>query len=147
MSDYYPPPSFYFQVTVGDLDSGSDVAFQEASGLDMQWGTEDIREGGQNQYVHRVPTVPTHSNLLLKRGLVTGVSPLTAWCRGTLTGNLATPIRPQRVVVKLLNANGAPLKTWTLLEAWPVKWSISEFQSQESRLAIESLEFSYSTII
>jgi len=55
-------------------------SFQEVSGLNVKLGTEEVPEGGENRYVHRLPTVPKYENLVLKRGLLKG-SPLIDWVR------------------------------------------------------------------
>jgi len=142
---YYPPASFYFQLQFANISAGQDNAFQEAAGLSVEWEMEEYREGGQNQYRHQLPTVARHGNLVLRRGFVSASSPLAAWCSAALAADFSTPIQPQGVLLSLLNADGTPLAAWSLLDAWPVKWSMSEFKAQESALAIETLEFAYST--
>ena len=65
-SIYVPPPVFAFRVDIDGAES--DTSFQEVSGLEVQFETEDVVEGGQNRFVHRLPTRTKYSNLLLKRG-------------------------------------------------------------------------------
>jgi phage tail-like protein len=141
---YYPPPSFYFQLQFTNISPGKDNAFQEATGLSVEWQLEEYREGGQNQYLHRLPTVAKYGNLVLKRGFVSATSPLATWCNASLAADFSTPIQPQGVTLTLFDADGNPLAVWSLLEAWPVKWSMSSFNAQANALAIETLEFAYS---
>lgn len=141
---YYPPVGFYFQVQFDGIRTTLDNAFQEASGLAVEWELEEIREGGQNMYKHKLPTVLKYSNLVLKRGFVSSNSALATWCNTSLATDLSTPIQPRDVLLSLLNSQGTPLAAWSFLEAWPVKWSMSNFNAQESALAIETLEFAYS---
>jgi phage tail-like protein len=113
-NDFYPPPGFYFQLQFEGMASGMDNAFQEASGLTAEWEVEEVREGGQNQYKHRLPTVLKYPNLVLRRGFVSSNSALATWCAATLSADFATPMQPRVVVLSLLNAAGTPLATWAL---------------------------------
>ena len=38
---------------------------------------------------------------------------------------------------------GDPLAFWSFEQAWPVKWSVSDFNAQDSTIAIETLELTY----
>lgn len=140
---YYPPPSFYFQLQFAGISTALDNAFQEASGLDVEWEVEEVREGGQNLYKHRLPTVQKYRNLVLKRGFVTSNSALATWCAATLAADFSTPIVPRDVQLSLLGAADTPLAAWSFLGAWPVKWSLSDLRAQENALAIETLEFAF----
>jgi phage tail-like protein len=33
--------------------------------------------------------------------------------------------------------------TWNVVHAYPIKWSVSEFNAEKSQLAIESIELAY----
>ena len=90
-----------------------------------------------------MPTVAKYSNLVLKRGLLIEGSALAAWVRNTIGADLSEPIQPKQVYLKLLNDEGQPLAFWSFENAWPVKWSLSDFNAQDSNLVIETLELSY----
>ena len=139
----YPPVGFYFSLGFSGVNTGVDAAFQEVSGIAMERETETIGEGGQNLYKYTVPTVAKYTNLVLKRGLLIEGSALAAWVRDTVGTDLSTPIVPKQVMVKLLNDQGQPLAAWSFEQAWPVKWSLSNFNAQDSSLAIETLELAY----
>jgi len=146
--DFYPPAGFYFQLQFGSSSSRRDNAFQEVSGLTVELEVEEVREGGQNMYKHKLPSVARYSNLVLKRGFVSADSPLADWCSNTLLlANFTKPIQTIDVELDLLNAEGTPLASWIFMEAWPVKWSISEFKSMDNSLAIENLELAYSAFL
>lgn len=140
----YPPVSFYFQLSFSGVSGTVDASFKEVSGISMEMGIEEIAEGGVNGYKHRVPTTAKFQNLVLKRGLVPKNSAVAKWCMDTLSGNFESTIETKNIVVKLLDENGTPLKSWSFTNAWPVKWSISDFNSMNNEIAIESLEFVYS---
>lgn len=161
---YYPPPGFYFRVEIHDLPavaaptaaggtgvaSGEDdAAFQDASGLSVEMAPEEIPEGGQNGFRHRVPTVPKYADLVLKRGYVYRALPLFKWCEATLQGGLAERIKPKTLTLKLLNPRTSPveqgeiLRQWTFLQAWPTKWELSEFGATKNDVLIETLQFAH----
>ena len=144
MSEIYPPVSFYFELSFSGVTAKSEAAFKEVSGITMEMGIEEIAEGGVNGYKHRVPTTAKFSNLVLKRGLVPKGSDVATWCTNTLSGGLEEAIETKTIVVKLLDETGAPLKSWSFANAWPVKWAIADFNSMNNDIAIETLEFSYS---
>jgi phage tail-like protein len=51
--------------------------------------------------------------------------------------------KPVDVNVYLLNDNHEVSVTWVLLQAYPVKWVISDFKAQESSLVVETIELAY----
>jgi phage tail-like protein len=144
MSNTYPPVAFYFRLSFDGDASNADASFKEVSGITMEMGTEEITEGGNNNYKHRVPTSVKFSNLVLKRGLVPKDSAVIQWCIDTLSGGLSSAIVTKTILVSLLDENANPLNSWSFANAWPVKWSASDLNSMNNELVIESLEFSYS---
>ena len=140
--DEYPPSAFYFKVVIGANLLG-DTAFQEVSGIGSEIETEDVVEGGENRYVHRLPTKVKHPNLVLKRGIAKSTSPLVIWCRGVLEADFTAPIVPKPILVFLLNENGTPMRSWSFANAYPVHWEVDSFNSTKNDIAIETIEFSY----
>lgn len=146
--EFYPPPGFYFRLQFGTSSSLRDNAFQEVGGLTVELEVEEVREGGQNMYKHKLPTVAKYPNLVLKRGFVAYNSPLATWCNDSLLMvDFTTPIQTSDVQLDLLNKEGTPLASWVFMEAWPVKWSMSDFKSMDNSLALESLEFAYAAFL
>lgn len=144
MNNVYPPVAFHFKVSFEGSSGKTDAAFKEVSGINMEMGTEEITEGGNNLFKHRVPTSVKFQNLVLKRGMVAIGSPLVEWCDNTLISGLSQTIETKTVVVHLLNAKSNPLASWNFVNAWPVKWSVSDLNSMNNEVLIETLELSYS---
>jgi phage tail-like protein len=142
MSMDYPPVAFHFGVS---LDGGGtfDASFQEVSGIRVESGSEDVSEGGQNQFVHRLPTQAKYANLVLKRGVVVTSSPLADWVSQTLASYLSEPIRLRNLIVTLKNEQHDPLITWTFANAYPVKWEVSPMNAMESAVLTETMELAY----
>ena len=143
MANYYPATSFYFSLSIDDSTENA-TSFQEATGINGEMKITEISEGGENRFQHRLPTAAEFSNLVLKRGLVSADSSLIKWCQQTLSGSLATPIQAKNMKVSLLNEKGQPTISWAFINAYPVKWSVSELNAMENSIAVETLEFAYS---
>jgi phage tail-like protein len=134
-----PPFVGKFIFAVDDVTIG---AFTEVSGLAVQIDVEELAEGGQNGFTHRLLGRMKWPNLVLKRG-ITDTDALFAWlasCSGeglTAKGNKITG-RHGRVSV--LNGKGDPIRTWSFIEAKPVKWSGPRLAASSRELALEELE-------
>src|SRR4051812_26006561 len=100
----YPPVSFHFKVQFSDLPGDADARFQEVAGLSRELGTEEVVEGGQNAFTHKLPARARSGNLVLKRGLPLS-SELRDWCERAI-GQLE--ITPKDVSVHLLNEEHDP---------------------------------------
>jgi len=140
MASYYPPIGFHFRVEfTGISPHENDHQFQSVSGLNVDLDTEEIAEGGENRFKHKIPVRTKYPNLVLKRGLLID-SGVIEWCRKALEDFEFQPID---LTVKLLDEKHDPLVSWNIVHAYPVKWDVGEFNAEESKLVIESLELSY----
>lgn len=136
------PVAFSFKVsfvTTGIVSSEGDCSFQEVHGLTQTISTLDIPEGGQNQYVQKLPQVPTYSDLVLTRGIVTN-SDFILWLRRAFEQFTFTPATIQ---ISLLGPDAQPIVIWQVFQAYPVKWSVNNFGGRSNELALETLELKY----
>ena len=139
----YPPPAFHFNVVFAATAGMSDTSFQEVSGIGAEVETEEVPEGGENRYVHRLPVRVKHPQLVLKRGIATITSPLVMWCKSVMEADFILPVVPMPLLVFLLDEHGLPMRSWSFANAYPVKWEVDSFNSTKNEVAIESLELSY----
>ena len=140
MATYYPPVGFHFKVEFPGIGSGDkDIRFQEVSGLTATMGVEPLEVGGENRFSYQLPTKATYSNLILKRGMLTD-SGLITWFRDTIEN---FEFKPVDMNVHLLNENHEVLCAWKVLQAYPVKWTISNFSSTGNTLVIETIELAF----
>ncbi|TAD91096.1 MAG: phage tail protein [Bacteroidetes bacterium] len=136
----YPPPGFHFAVVIEMFpQTPQDFRFQSVTGLSVDIPTETIQEGGENRFKHQFPQVPQYSKLQLKRGLFKG-SFIINWCKNAIEN---FEFEPKNVIVTLLNEKHLPTAVWHVVNAYPTKWSVSEFNAEQNTLAIESLELTY----
>ena len=151
MSDtYYPPVAFSFEVSIATPGNphGAPVAtiFQEVSGIATAIDLEEVSEGGENTFAHRLPAPPKHANLVLKRGIAKASSPLFAWVAAAVNGTFATPADPRTLLVNLVDGSALPLVSWIFLDAWPVRWEVSSFDATGNDIVTESLELAYTSV-
>lgn len=138
MSNYYPPLGFHFLIEFGN--QKDEYQFQSVSGLSVDLETEEIKEGGENRFKHKLPVRAKYPNLILKRGLHAD-SGLIDWCKAAMEG---FEFKPTDLIIKLLNEKNEPLMSWNVVQAYPVKWSVGEFNAEESKVVLETLELTYS---
>ena len=141
-----PMPAFSFTVQMGSGMGGPDAAFAEVSGLDMEREVEEVREGGENRFLHRLPGKVSHGNLVLKRGIMPFKSPLHNWCANVIEGDLGTTIETADLNVALLGPKKVPLMVWSVVRAWPVKVQIAAFDAQKNDVAMETIELAYQRV-
>ncbi len=137
-----PPLGFRFGVLFfagGVIPNPLDILFQKVSGLSSTINTTTVEEGGQNLYSHRLPGKIQYDNLVLERGLVVG-SPLV------IEFNVAMSLfkfAPSNVLVTLLDDAGIPISAWLFMNAYPVKWRVSDLDATANTVVIETLELAY----
>jgi phage tail-like protein len=105
----------------------------------MELGEETHAEGGENRFAHRLPGRASYPDLVLKRGLVDD-SAVTQWCSRAIRDFVFEPVT---VWVSLMDEEHEPLRTYTVQNAYPRKWSISDLNAEASEIVIESLELAY----
>ena len=147
MNDFTPPTAFHFNVEFQGRDPFiDDTAFQEVGGLETEISTEPLTEGGENRFVHNLPKEVKHPNLTLKRAMTESSSGLVEWCQKTLENGFGEPIKPQDLVVSLLDEEASPVASWAITNAYPIKWTVGGLDAMKNELAVETVELSYLTI-
>ncbi len=137
---YYPPVGFHFRVEISGIGNDNDSRFQSVGGLSVEYEVETFKEGGENRFEHKLPVRTKYPDLVLKRGLLTD-SKVISWVLDALQNRQFTPAT---VTVSLLNESHEPLLSWKVFNAWPRKWSVSDFNASENAIVVESLELCYS---
>lgn len=128
-----PYMSFNFLVEIEGLLVGG---FSEVTGLQVETMVETYREGGLNEYEHKLagPTL-YRSNLILKHGL-TDIETLWRWHQDVIQGR----IERKNGTIYLLDRQQLPAMWWDFTKAFPVKWSGPEFRAESGAVAVETVE-------
>lgn len=142
-NDDYPPSAFYFKVVFSGAGAMQDNSFQDVSGISSSIETEPYTELSENRFVYQLPKSIKFDNLILKRGIAKMKSPLVRWCNSIFSGNFTKPIVPKQILVYLMNENKVPIRGWSFENAYPVKWTIDNFNSTKNEVAIETIELKY----
>jgi phage tail-like protein len=136
----YPPVGFHFAVVIELFpQTPQDFRFQSVSGLSVDIPTEPVAEGGENRFKHQLPGVPNYGKLTLKRGMFSG-SLLISWVRNAIE---KFQFEPANVIITLLNDLHIPVAVWQVYNAYPVKWSVTNFDAEQSTVVIETIELAY----
>jgi phage tail-like protein len=139
MSVYYPPWGFYYKVEFEGSREPNEARFQTVSGLSVEYDTEEYKEGGENRFTHKLPVRTKYSDLVLKRGMLTGSETVT-WF---LEAFRERKFEAKTVTVILMNEQSQPLRTWNVAHAVPKKWAVSDLNANENALVVETLEMTY----
>lgn len=132
----FPTCRFYVEV-----DGIAQAVFTEAGGLQMETEVMEYQEGGNNEYVHRLPGRVKASNLTLKRGM-TGSHEFYKWLADIASGKITR----RNVSVVMFDYAGKQLARWNLMNAYPVKWTGPQLNAREAAAAIETLELTHDSV-
>lgn len=128
--DPYMPYNFIVEIT-GLIVGG----FTEVSGLESEIQTESYEEGGQNDYVHQFPKGTIYPPLILSKGL-TDMRLLWEWYHSAQQGD----IQRRSGTILLLDPMRLPAMQWDFKEAYPVKWTGPQLNSNDDTVAVERIE-------
>lgn len=139
--DAHPYRDFHFQVEVDEIQIGS---FREVSGLRIEMETVEYREGGVNEYVHKLPGQFSHSNLVLRKGL-TDKTVLWDWLQDVKSGQLDEREVRRNVRITLQSEyKSSDVWGWEFLNAYPVRWEGPALTSDRSAVVVvQTLEFAH----
>jgi phage tail-like protein len=130
-----PFPSHIFAVEIGGVVMAT---FSECGGLQGEVEVYEYQEGGQNDFVHRLPGRTKWTNISLKRGM-TDCPELHTWYDDALHGKVTR----QDCAVVIYNHAGTAIRRWTIRAAYPVKWVGPQLKAGASEVAIETLELAH----
>jgi len=114
------------------------AVFTEVTGLALEVATEDVEEGGRNDFVHRIPGRCKVSNIVLKRGM-TKSNDFLKWHLDVAQGKL----KPRSLSIIVYNVDGSESMRWNFINAYPVKWTGPQFKASDNGAAIETLELAH----
>jgi phage tail-like protein len=141
-----PPTSFYFSVRFLGIGTEDDQCFQEVSGLKVELEVEEVKEGGENRFVHKLPKRTKYPNLVLKRGMLVDTT-LIAWMESCVSSYFMVVDyflnSTVDIVIQLKNDAQETVATWNVNGAFPVKWEYSNFKGQENAIVFETIELAY----
>lgn len=136
MPAQYPLPVFHFSVEWG----GTRIGFSEVSGLTQENQAIEYREGNFPEYsTIKMPGMRKFGNVTLKRGIVKSDNEFFRW----LSTIKLNQVERRNVVISLLNEEHAPVMTWVVHNAFPVKVEGPQLKASGNEVAIESIELAH----
>jgi phage tail-like protein len=129
-----PFRGFRYLVEMNGLISGG---FVRVKGVSRELKYESYREGGVNEYEHKLATGVVHSVVVLERGLAS--DDLWKWALAAADGQ----VERRTVFVRVQDEAGEKAWAWQIESAIPVKWSCSDVDANSSHVLMESLELAH----
>jgi phage tail-like protein len=157
MAEYNYVPAFSFTLSfMGNLPKEFEhtdqvFRFQDVSGLKLEMKTENVEEGGVNNYVHKLPQRAEYGPLVLKRALGAAPSLISKWAEEAIIHFNFYLLDVVVSMCKLVPGDKMkkegdrlePVKTWVFYGAYPTKLELSPLNANENKLVIETLELAY----
>jgi phage tail-like protein len=129
-----PLRGFRFLLEIEGITSGG---FTRVKGLSREVKHESYREGGVNEYEHKLVTQVSYPVIVLERGLA--FDDLWKWALEVADGE----IRRKTIWIRLQNVANEKMWAWEIAYALPVKWTASDLDAQSSQVVVESLELAH----
>ena len=129
-----PLHAFRFLVEIEGLTAGG---FARVKGLAREVKHESYREGGVNDYEHKLVSQVSYPPLVLEHGLALPV--LWQWAEDSANGNVTR----HKVTIMLMDEAGVPAWTWHADNALPVKWSCTDLDAMSSQVVMENIELAH----
>jgi phage tail-like protein len=130
-----PYKAFRFVVEINGTRVGG---FSEVTGLEVRTEVDEYREGGVNDYVHKLAKETRYPNLTMKRG-ITDADDFWNWHQQVVGGD----IRRKTISVVLLDSLGDEKWRWIFRDAYPVKWNGADLNATGNTVAVESIELAH----
>lgn len=129
-----PYRGFRFRVEFDQVQHGG---FSRVKGIVRETRYESYREGGVNDYEHKLATLTSYGPLVLERGLVDDY--LWSWHEAVVEGR----IKRRNLTVALRDANDDEVWRWLVEAAFPVKWTGTDLDGNSAQVVVESVELAH----
>lgn len=129
-----PLRGFRYLVEIDGIVSG---AFLRVKGLSREARHESYREGGVNEYEHKLLTQVTYPVVIFERGLA--LDDLWKWALAAADGDVTR----RTIRVRLHDEADNRRWAWQIEHALPVKWTSSDLDANSSQVVMETLEVAH----
>ena len=131
-----PRPTNHFRLQIGGREAVGQ--FREVSGLDSEQEIVEQNEVGPtgDQWTKKVPGRVKWSNVELKRGIDVDKS-LWEW-RYQVETEGPDAARTD-CTLELIDYDGSPIATYTILQAWPSKYTGAAMNAGSNEIAVEAM--------
>ncbi|MCV2395213.1 phage tail protein [Actinotalea sp. M2MS4P-6] len=137
-----PTTSGWFIFEVDGVEIGT---FRSVKGLELTVDVHEYAEGGQGQYVHKLPGTLHWPNLVFSRGMVESDA-LFTWVSNSAGENFAAngnKVKRSTGAVTAVSYTGERLRAWEFTDVFAVRWTGPEFNVDSAELLVEELEVAH----
>ncbi|MBI2275532.1 MAG: phage tail protein [Bacteroidetes bacterium] len=135
-SAVWPLVTFKFSVTIGN----DELVFQEVTGLASETQVIEYRAGNNAAFsTVKMPGIKKYGNVTLKKGVFKSDKSMWAMYNAVKMNTIAR----KTVTICLLDESNAPAMTWKLSNAFPVKMTVTDMNSDSNEAAVETMELAY----
>ena len=127
--------SLRFSVSVDGIELGD---WTKCEGLTVEYEVEEYKEGGENEFVHRLPGRAKYQNIKLSRPVDADTLKVMQYLSAVQTN-----LRRDGGVIALHDGADQPLMKWSLRCVYPVKWTGPVMDLGANTVAVEALELSH----
>ncbi len=128
--------SLHFSVEIDDGRSLGD--WTKCEGLSVEWDLLEYKEGGVNNYIHRLPGRTKYQNLKLTRPVTSATADVIAWLK-----EVGPTQDWPNAKVAVRDAAGEEVVAWTFGHVRPVKWQGPTLDVGQNQVATETLELAH----
>lgn len=128
-----------------EIKGTTSAVFTELSGLQIETEITEYMEGGNNDYVHKLPGRTKIGNITLKHGVVASQD-LLEWFIKVTQGTIERKNISVVVYGRDMGGNSGAVKEvvrYNFNLAYPVKWSGPQLSAASTSVAIETLELAH----
>lgn len=130
-------PAYNFSIECNDLHFRA----SRVRSIEQEVELEEVREGGENHYVHLLVKPPSKSKrLVFERGYST--EPI-----GQKLEKMLGEYQSEPLSIFIYDRTGSSiLKTYRIMGWMPVRWQLSGFDASDGKILIETIELAYQVL-
>jgi phage tail-like protein len=135
-----PAPEFRFYIEIDGLVEG---AFAECSGLRAEREIISHKEGGINNYVHKLPGRISYGDITLRKGVMFSIELWDWFAKGMDNGKVK---KRDFTIYQHSSYFNIPARWYHVKKAFPVNWEGSNLRTDSNSLSMESLTLTFDTL-
>jgi phage tail-like protein len=132
-----PYRSYRFSI---EIDGITEAYFTEVTGIEASYDVIEFRSGDLSGMAWKLPGLVNNPVVTLKQGTTDNLE-IYEWFKGE--PGMSGGVERKDVTIKAVDETNAELAVWTFYDAWPCKYTVSDFNASESAVVIETLEMAY----
>lgn len=142
---------YRFEITMDGADGALAYA-SEVSGIDAEFDQGEYRSGNDSIYTTRkYAGLAKYGNITVKQCMIKDDDKFYQLIGGALAGDASSTHKDlsykKNMTINMLGADGTTVATWTVSNAWAVKYTGPDLNSTSSDISVETIEFAHEGIV